>query len=52
LRVVPDPESVYGEIEVVTCNFEVVKATGGELLVNCPVPVEQTTWGKVKSLYR
>ena len=32
-----------GEIEVVTCSFEVVKAAGQDLLVNCPVPVEQTT---------
>ena len=52
LRTVAHPDSPYEVIEVVTCDFEVFSAVGKELLVNCPVPVEQTTWGRVKSLFR
>ena len=53
LNVVPHPQASSGEIEVILCvGLEAVSATGEKLLVNCPVPVEQTTWGKVKSLYR
>lgn len=41
----------------IDCDFELIPATGGKLSINpnptCPpVPVESTTWGKVKSLYR
>lgn len=53
LSVGPHPQASSGEIEVVLCvGLEAVAATGKKLLVNCPVPVKQTTWGGVKSLYR
>jgi hypothetical protein len=52
LTPVPHPDSPFGEIEVVTCNFQIYSAQGNSLHVSCTVPVEQTTWGKVKSLFR
>lgn len=53
LRVVPHPDATFGEIEVVLCiGMGPVSAVGKELRVNCAVSVEETTWGKVKSLYR
>ena len=45
-------------IEVINCSDVRLNATGGALVVNgdgscpCNVPVEETTWGKVKSLYQ
>ena len=44
------PPSPFGKIEVVTCQ-ETVFAEPGRLRVNCTVPVEETTWGRVKALY-
>jgi hypothetical protein len=34
------------------CFYEYPCVNNGRLLVNCAVPVEPTTWGKVKALYR
>lgn len=60
-RVQPDPASSYGEIEVSDCGFQLIFGVGGHSIINggprcncgypCPVPVEETTWGEVKSLY-
>ena len=57
--VLPDPRVPSGEIEVVDCNGQLAYAQGEVSTVNgdssCPcgypVPVEKTTWGKVKALY-
>jgi hypothetical protein len=46
------------DIEVINCSDVRLVATGGAMVVNgdgscpCNVPVEETTWGKVKSLYQ
>jgi hypothetical protein len=42
---------------VVDCNFDLIVGTGGRLIINStpqcpPVPVESSTWGRVKALYR
>jgi hypothetical protein len=50
LEVVPYPGVPY--IETMTCSFESLVVDGGQLLVNCPVPVGPTTWGRIKALYR
>jgi hypothetical protein len=52
----PDPAASSGRIEGSDCDAEVVYLTGGATIINrlpggCPVPVEETTWGRVKSLY-
>jgi hypothetical protein len=59
LDVVEHPQNMFGEDVPVTvdCNFVYFSGTGGRLTVNptanCPpVPVEPSTWGKVKALYR
>jgi len=55
--VVNDPNIPSGEIEVVDCANNLLVGTGGVGIVNsspncdCDVPTEDTTWGKVKSLY-
>jgi hypothetical protein len=57
-NVVPDPALPSGQIEVVDCSSNVRYATGGELVVNanenCPCfdKTEETTWSKLKGLYR
>lgn len=43
-----------GRIEAADCNFDVVYLSGGATIINqdrCVTPVEETTWGEVKSLY-
>jgi hypothetical protein len=59
LDVAEHPQNIFAEDAPVTvdCNFEFLIGTGGRLTVNptanCPpVPVESSTWGKVKALYR
>jgi len=57
----PDPNEMSGHILVVDCNDHLIYGTGGTGIINgalqcscgylCPVPVEETTWGEVKSLY-
>ena len=59
IQVVPDPGAIPPEIWVVDCQTPPNKAiaTGGDVVVNpdqscfCNVPVQETTWGKVKALY-
>ncbi|UCG52671.1 MAG: hypothetical protein JSW58_03735 [Candidatus Latescibacterota bacterium] len=53
----PDPNVPSGEIEVVDCNSQLVFMPGGAGVINpdeglCGTPVEPSTWGKVKSLYK
>jgi len=53
LSVVNHPQASSGEIEVVLCvGLGPVSAIGKKLTVNCTVPAQETTWGKVKALYR
>ena len=53
----PDPLVPSGQIEVVDCIEGLLFATGGIGIVNadascqCNVPTQDTTWGKVKSLF-
>ena len=55
--ILPDPVAPSGEIEVVLCDNSLVFASGGAGIINsdasclCDVPTQETTWGKVKSLY-
>ncbi|UCH83400.1 MAG: hypothetical protein JSW50_13220 [Candidatus Latescibacterota bacterium] len=55
--VLPDPNVPSGKIEVVDCANNLLFASGGIGIINadgscqCDVPTEETTWGKVKSLY-
>jgi hypothetical protein len=56
--VLPDPALASGQIEVSDCNFVIQFGVGMCAVVNpdasCPcwaTPVEETTWGKVKSLF-
>jgi hypothetical protein len=56
--VLPDPQTLSGQIEVVDCANNLLIGWGGQAVVNpdhscccnC-TPVEESTWGKVKSLY-
>lgn len=65
LRVVAAPTASTGEVEAFDCNDEVFPATGGVAYVSVilgecyctspycvPVPVEDSTWGGIKALYR
>jgi len=59
-RVVEDPNAAPPGIYVADCSDPplLLNATGGEIVVNpdytcgCYVPVEETSWGKIKSLYK
>ena len=60
LTAVADPAAASGTIEVYDCNGNVLVGSAQPLLVNpndrCPVwcqlvPIEETTWGRVKALY-
>jgi len=60
LTPVADPAAASGAIEVYDCNGNVLAGTGQPLLINprdnCSVwcnvlPVDDTTWGRVKALY-
>ena len=59
MEVVPDPIAPTGTIEIADCQVPPTKlvGTGGQLVVNpdgtceCANPVEETSWGKIKSLY-
>ena len=62
----PDPAVSSGRIEVANCNDEIVYVFGGQDLINSntqcvcapgpvtchPVPVNESTWGSIKNLYR
>jgi len=55
--VVPHPFAETGQVEVVDCTDALLTASGGTGIINsdssclCNVPTEETTWGKVKTLY-
>lgn len=58
-RVIPDPAAASGLIEAVDCNNVTVYPAGNCAVVNpdasCPcwaTPVEGSTWGGIKALYR
>ena len=54
--VAPHPD--YGDILVKNCSAELIVGTGGEAIINpmaqcsCNTPVEETTWGRIKAMYR
>jgi hypothetical protein len=59
MSVVEDPGAPSGLIEAVDCAQFKVFPTGGQAIINgqinecwCSVPVQETTWGRVKSMYR
>jgi hypothetical protein len=61
LEIVASPTALGGIIKAVNCNFAEVQATGGYGWVNSDgncvacgpvIATEESTWGKVKSLYR
>jgi hypothetical protein len=68
LRVIGDPASETGQVEVIDCSFQKLTAYGSYLCVNtsppcctiggpdpgCELPVatDETTWGEIKALYR
>ena len=59
MSVVADPGALSGQIEAVDCQQFKVFPTGGQAIINgqisecwCSVPVQETTWGRVKSMYR
>lgn len=56
-KVHPHPDVISGEIEVVDCSMNTLFAIGGRAVVNpttgceCGPPTQDSTWGKVKTLY-
>ena len=60
IQVVPDPLAVPPGIYVMGCTAPLnwAPATGGDVVVNpdpscmCDIPVQETTWGRVKALYQ
>jgi len=60
LSIVPDPTEANGIVKIADCNYVELQATSGRFFFNgdetCPcvepTATEQSTWGKVKSLYR
>jgi hypothetical protein len=57
-EVVPDPADPTGQVTFVDCSSVVQETWGGVAYINgydpiCePVAAEETTWGRIKSLYR
>jgi hypothetical protein len=60
ISIVADPAVAYGKIQAADCDWPPNRMfpTGGRANINadlkcqCSLPVEETTWGRVKSLYR
>lgn len=59
MSVVEDPGALSGQIEAVDCAQFKFFPTGGQAIINgqpnecwCSVPVQETTWGRVKAMYR
>jgi hypothetical protein len=60
IKVVDHPTATPPGIYVVDCSDppNLLTATGGSVVINpdatcmCDIPVEETTWGKIKSLYQ
>lgn len=52
------PDPVSGKTQIADCNFFEIEVTGAQAILNadgtcdCDVATQETTWGKVKSLYR
>jgi hypothetical protein len=52
------PHPDHGDILVKSCGPELIVATGGEAIINptpqcvCYTPVQETTWGRIKAMYR
>jgi hypothetical protein len=52
------PHPDHGDIMVKNCGAELNVATGGEAIINptaectCSTPVQETTWGRIKAMYR
>lgn len=57
IRVLPDPSSLTGTIEVLDCMNSRSEGLGGKLVINpdgscgCGPSSELTSWGKIKDLY-
>lgn len=57
LRVVPDPNSLTGTIEIATCDLNKLEASGSRMVVNsdgscdCGSNTQLLNWGKIKSKY-
>ena len=58
LTVEPDPREVPPVLIMTDCNHDIHTAIGGSAIINpdetCPclnVPLEETTWGRVKAMY-
>lgn len=57
-EVVPDPADPTGAVTFVDCSSTVQETWGGVAFINgydplcAPVATEETTWGRIKSLYR
>lgn len=60
LSIVPDPAEANGIVKIADCGFLEIPASSGRFFFNpdgsCPCvepnPTQESTWGKVKSLYR
>ncbi len=59
IQIVPAPNTAQGEVLVIDCSdAEQVQPQNGQAIINedgtcmCNVPVQESTWGKVKALYR
>jgi hypothetical protein len=58
ISIVPDPDATYGVIEAISCLETWMFPAGGKAMVNADdacqmtVPVDQTTWGGIKALFR
>ena len=60
IQVMADPSAMPPGIYVTDCSSPpiLLNATGGDVVVNpdatcmCNIPVEETTWGQIKSLYQ
>jgi hypothetical protein len=58
IDIVPNPEAPTGRIVAIDCDEQHIFPGGGLAYINpdpscqCSVPVEETTWGGIKALYR
>jgi len=52
IRIVADPSSISGQIEVIACDGQKMIAGGGEGIVNPEIyiPTRRVTWGQIKSM--
>lgn len=58
LTMVPAPFAASGRIEALDCDYNLMFPSGGQAIINptpecsCTYPVQGTTWGGIKSIYR